>query len=136
MNLNRYFLAAALVLGLCFVSGAYGFPAQSGKNPHSHAFEDQNDPNQKHPESPMKSVTGKVVAVSDKLLTLEVQSGGASDPMDFVIDGNTKTDNPVQPGSTVSVDYRTDEGKNYALHIMPAPPANTPPQPVPKPQSN
>ena len=137
MDFNRDILAAAAVLGLCFVSVANGSLPQKNKDSRSHAFEDQNDPNQRHPESPTKSVTGKVVAISDKLLTLEVQSGGASDPMDFVIDGTTKMDNPVQPGSMVSVDYRTEEGKNYALHVMPAPPANAPPPaPPPKPQSN
>jgi hypothetical protein len=131
MDVHRCIFVAALVLGLSFASGgSYGFSRQSGKEPKAHDF-DQNDPNQKHPESPTKSVTGKVVAISDKLLTLEVQTGGASDPMDFIIDAETKTDGPVQPGSMVSVDYRTEDGKNYALHIMPAP--TNPPQ---KPQVN
>ena len=134
MDLNRCFLVAALVLGLCFASGAHGLTQQKSKNPRSDAFA-QNDPNQKHPESPTKSVTGKVVAISDKLLTLEIQAGGASGPMEFIIDSNTKMDSPVQPGSMVSVDYTTEDGKNYALHIMPAPPANPPQQSPPPPHS-
>lgn len=88
----------------------------------------QQDQNQQH-VTPTQSVTGKLVAISDKQLTLEVQGDTTSDPMDFVVDSSTKVDGNVQPGSTVSVDYRTQDNKRIATHVMLAAPA-TPPAPT------
>ena len=85
----------------------------------------QQDQNQQH-VTPTQSVTGKLVAISDKQLTLEVQGDTTSDPMDFVVDSSTKVDGNVQPGSTVSVDYRTQDNKRIATHVMLAAPANPP----------
>jgi hypothetical protein len=82
----------------------------------------QSDPGQQH-VTPTQSVTGKLVAISDKQLTLEVQGDTTSDPMDFVVDGSTKVDGNVQPGSMVSVDYRTQDNRRIATHVMLAAPA-------------
>jgi len=83
----------------------------------------QSDPGQQH-VTPTQSVTGKLVAISDKQLTLEVQGDNTSDPMDFVVDSSTKVDGNVQPGSMVSVDYRTQDNKRIATHVMLAAPAS------------
>ena len=88
----------------------------------------QQDQNQQH-VTPTQSVTGKLVAISDKQLTLEVQGDTTSDPMDFVVDSSTKVDGNVQPGSMVSVDYRTQDNKRIATHVMLAAPA-TPTNPT------
>ncbi|MFZ0637987.1 MAG: hypothetical protein WA755_08810 [Candidatus Acidiferrales bacterium] len=77
-------------------------------------------------ETPTNSVTGKVVKISQSQLTLEPQGDTASAPIDFDVDSNTKIDGKVQPGDTVSVDYRTDGDKKIATHVMPAKPANPP----------
>jgi hypothetical protein len=78
------------------------------------------EPNPNQHETPIQSVNGKVVAISKTDLTVEVQADGKSDPIDFVIDENTKMDGDIKPGIMATVDYQTKDGKKYATHIMPA----------------
>jgi hypothetical protein len=78
------------------------------------------EPNPNQHETPIQSVNGKVVAISKTDLTVEVQADGKSDPIDFVIDENTKADGDIKPGIMATVDYQTKDNKKYATHIMPA----------------
>lgn len=78
------------------------------------------EPNPNQHETPIQSVNGKVVAISKTDLTVEVQADGKSDPLDFVIDGNTKMDGDIKPGIMATVDYQTKDNKKFAVHIMPA----------------
>jgi hypothetical protein len=116
-------LFRAVFLGLIVLMGLNVGPAFSMVKANF-----QQDQGQQH-VTPTQSVTGKLVAISDKQLTLEVQGDTTSDPMDFVVDSSTKVDGNVQPGSTVSVDYRTQDNKRYATHVMLAAPANPPSTP-------
>jgi hypothetical protein len=78
------------------------------------------EPNPNQHETPIQSVNGKVVAISKTDLTVEVQADGKSDPIDFVIDENTKMDGDIKPGIMATVDYQTKDNKKYATNIMPA----------------
>lgn len=80
----------------------------------------QQEPTPNQHETPIQSVNGKVVAISKTDLTLEVVAEGKSDPIDFVIDENTKTDGDIKPGIMATVDYHVKDNKKYAAHIMPA----------------
>ena len=57
------------------------------------------EPNPNQHEIPIRPVNGKVVNISKTDLTLEVVAEGKSDPIDFIIDENTKTDGDIKPGS-------------------------------------
>jgi len=111
-------LVRGFFFGLIFLMGLSAAPAFSMNIQNLQ----QSDPGQQH-VTPTQSVTGKLVAISDKQLTLEVQGDTTSDPMDFVVDSSTKVDGNVQPGSMVSVDYRTQDNKRIATHVMLAAPA-------------
>jgi hypothetical protein len=97
--------------GTSFASSAPGF--------HLHPVAIQEPAPNQH-ETPIQSVNGKVAAISKTNLTLEVVADGKTDPVDFIIDQNTKTDGDIKPGIMATVDYHTKDGKKYAAHIMPA----------------
>lgn len=114
---------AALALLIGSTSVLYSASARSAaaraiaRNPVT-AIDQEPNPNQH--ETPIQSVNGKVVNISKTDLTLEVVAEGKSDPIDFVIDENTKTDGDIKPGVMVTVDYHIKDNKKYAAHIMPA----------------
>lgn len=68
-------------------------------------------------EAKQQSVTGKVTAVSDDSLTIEVKQGDDAKTMDFVINDDTKTEGEVKAGVNVRVTYRTENDKNIATQI-------------------
>jgi hypothetical protein len=116
MNLGRTALgiAIALVLLGAGTTVASTAPVADGR------AEALQEPNPNQHETPIQSVNGKVVAISKTDLTVEVQADGKSDPIDFVIDENTKMDGDIKPGIMATVDYQTKDTKKYATHIMPA----------------
>jgi hypothetical protein len=85
-----------------------------------HVTADLQEPAPNQHETPIQSVNGKVLSISSTQLTLEVKADDKTDTMDFVIDGNTKTDGDIKPGIQATVDYQVRDGKKYAAHIMPA----------------
>jgi hypothetical protein len=116
MKLRRIALGIAIILVLLGVgiTVASTVPAVDGR---ADIVQEAN-PNQH--ETPIQSVNGKVVAISKTDLTVEVQADGKSDPIDFVLDENTKMDGDIKPGIMATVDYQTKDNKKYATHIMPA----------------
>jgi hypothetical protein len=83
-----------------------------------HMTTDLQEPAPNQHETPIQSVNGKVVTISSTQLTLEVKADDKTDTMDFVIDGNTKTDGDIKPGIQATVDYQVRDGKKFAAHIM------------------
>ena len=116
MKLRRIALGIAIILVLLGVgiTVASTAPAVDGRAD----IAQEANPNQH--ETPIQSVNGKVVAISKTDLTVEVQADGKSDPIDFVLDENTKMDGDIKPGMMATVDYQTKDNKKYATHIMPA----------------
>jgi hypothetical protein len=116
MKLRRIVLGISISLVLLGVgiTVASTVPSVNGRT------EILQEPNPNQHETPIQSVNGKVVAISKTDLTVEVQADGKSDPIDFVIDENTKADGDIKPGIMATVDYQTKDNKKYATHIMPA----------------
>jgi hypothetical protein len=117
MKLSKF--RVLLIVSLAFVATrALAGCAASRIMSYSPQFDQEPAPGQH--ETPIQSVSGKVVDISSTQLRLEVQADGKTDTIEFIIDENTKTDGDIKSGIMATVDYNTKEGKKYAAHIMPA----------------
>jgi hypothetical protein len=68
------------------------------------------------------AVSGKVVSIADdkKSFSLEVNSNGNANTMQFVLDQNTQVTGHVHVGSDATVQYQTgQDGKLLALNVAP-----------------
>jgi hypothetical protein len=54
-----------------------------------------------------------------------VQKSQDAVTLKFLIDGATKVDGQLKVGSMVSVDYRTEDVKNIAVHVVMQPAAQS-----------
>jgi hypothetical protein len=77
------------------------------------------------PATQSGSVSGKISAVGTDAFTVEVQKSQDAVTLKFLIDGATKVDGQLKVGSMVSVDYRTEDVKNIAVHVVVQPAAQS-----------
>jgi hypothetical protein len=68
-----------------------------------------------------QSPSGKVASVSDAAFSLEVTQGQERKTIEFLIDGNCRVEGKLEIGSHVTVEYRSADGKNVAVHVGVAP---------------
>jgi hypothetical protein len=105
----RKFLLSASLAGLLLTAGSvwvHAVPAQG-----------QSDQQTK---STTKMVEGKVTAIGNggHSFTLEINEGGATQTMQFVVDPNVKVQGTVKVGTNVNVEYEPkDGGQNVALNV-------------------
>ncbi len=71
---------------------------------------------QQQPET--QSASGKVKSVSGSSFSLEVTKGQDPETISFVTNANTKIEGKLQVGSNATVEYRSENGKNVALHVV------------------
>ena len=64
------------------------------------------------------SVSGKISAVGDASFSVDVKKSQDLVTLQFLIDDTTKVEGRLEVGSTATVDYRTDDGNNIALHVV------------------
>lgn len=68
-----------------------------------------------------QSLSGKISAIGDAAFSLEVTRGQERKTMEFLIDGDTKVEGKLEVGSQATVEYRAQNGKNVAVHVVVAP---------------
>jgi Domain of unknown function (DUF5666) len=70
-----------------------------------------------------QSVAGKISSVGDAAFTLDVAKSQNSDAntLQFLIDGSTKVEGRLSVGAHATVEYRTDNGKYIATHVVVTP---------------
>jgi len=67
-----------------------------------------------------KSVSGKVSGIADQghSFTVDVNAGGSTQSMRFVVDKNTQVQGQVKVGTMVLVDYQPmDRGQNLCVRV-------------------
>jgi hypothetical protein len=64
------------------------------------------------------SVSGKISAIGDASFSVDVKKSQDLVTLRFYIDDTTKIDGKLEVGSMATVDYRTDDGNNIALHVV------------------
>jgi hypothetical protein len=71
-------------------------------------------------QAPAQNLTasGKIMSVTDTSLSLEVKKGVDPNTLEFVIDKKTKVEGKLQVGATATVEYRTENAKNVATHVV------------------
>ncbi len=64
------------------------------------------------------SVSGKISAIGDASFSVDVKKSQDLVTLQFLIDDTTKVEGRLEVGSMATVDYRTDDGNNIALHVV------------------
>lgn len=71
------------------------------------------------PPSPYdQSQSGIIASISDAPFRLQVTEGQERETVEFLLDGNTEVERKLQIGSKATVEYRSVDGKNVALHVF------------------
>ena len=70
-----------------------------------------------------QTVTGKIAAIRDAGFTVQVGNQKDAKPVRFLIDENTKIEGRLVEGAKVSVEYTTEKGENFAVHVVVASPS-------------
>jgi hypothetical protein len=64
------------------------------------------------------SVSGKISAVGADSFSVDVQKSQEPVTLKFLIDANTKIDGNLKVGAGVTVDYRSEDVNNIAVHVV------------------
>ena len=65
-----------------------------------------------------ESVSGKISSIGDASFSVDVVKNQNVNTVQFLIDGNTKVEGKLTVGAQATVEYRSDEGKNVATHVV------------------
>jgi hypothetical protein len=68
-----------------------------------------------------QSLTGKISSVGDAAFTLEVRKNQDVSNVQFSVDDNTKVEGQLAVGAHATVEYRSNDGKNVAVHVVVTP---------------
>jgi hypothetical protein len=106
MQFRTAVLLAALFL-VCFTAAAWStpIPAETGTASLDAAPDAQ-------------SVAGKISSVGDAAFAVDVMKNKNVNTLQFLIDGNTTIEGKLSVGAQATVEYRSEEGKNIATHVV------------------
>lgn len=96
----RTALSLATLFLFCFTVAAWSSPRSSVDN---------------------QSISGKISSVGDASFALDVLKNQNLSKVEFLVDGNTKVEGKLAIGAQASVEYRSDSGKNIAVHVVVTP---------------
>jgi hypothetical protein len=69
-----------------------------------------------------QSVSGQIASVGDAAFTISVSKDKqAPQPVEFLVDDQTKVEGKLTVGAQAMVEYRSDSGKNIAVHVVVTP---------------
>jgi len=68
------------------------------------------------PNNPSQS--GKIASIGDAAFSLEVTTGQEKKTIEFLVDDDTKVEGKLKVGSQASVEYRSADGRNIAIHVV------------------
>ncbi len=77
------------------------------------------------PATQSGSVSGKISAMEANTFSVEAQDSQARVTLKFQIDSSTRIDGKLKVGSMVTVDYRTEDMNNIAVHVVVQPAAQS-----------
>jgi hypothetical protein len=115
MRFRTAVLMATMFL-VCFTVAAWSSPIpwENGPAPRNAAPENE-------------SVAGKISSVGDAAFAVEVMKNQNVNTLQFLIDGDTKIEGKLSVGAQATVEYRSEEGKNIATHVVVTPPSSVNP---------
>ena len=68
-----------------------------------------------------QSLSGKISSIGDAAFSLEVTKGQDKKTLEFLVDGDTKVEGKLEVGSQATVEYRSADGRNVAIHVVVTP---------------
>jgi hypothetical protein len=68
-----------------------------------------------------QSVAGKISSVGDAAFAVDVMKDQKVNTLQFLVDGDTKVEGKLSVGAQATVEYRSEEGKNIATHVVVTP---------------
>ena len=77
------------------------------------------DHSQPTPEN--QSLSGQITSVGNAVFSVQVAKNKDASIVQFVIDDKTKVEGKLAVGAQATVEYRSDEGKNIAVHVIVTP---------------
>lgn len=92
---------------LCFTVAAWSSPEP-----------DRVIPGVPQPDSEKQSLSGKIASIDDAAFSLEVAKGKETSTVQFLVDEQTKVDGKLSIGALATVEYRSNGGKNIAIHVV------------------
>jgi len=73
------------------------------------------------PTPDSQSLSGTIASVGDAEFSVQVAKNKDEGAVQFVVDDKTKVDGKLTVGARATVEYRSDGGKNIALHVVVTP---------------
>jgi hypothetical protein len=69
-----------------------------------------------------QSVSGKIASVGDAAFEISIpKDNQASQTVQFLVDDKTRVEGKLTVGAQAMVEYRSDSGKNIAVHVVVTP---------------
>lgn len=64
------------------------------------------------------SQSGKIASIGDAEFSLEVTNGQERKTIEFLVDGDTRVEGKLKVGAQATVEYRSADGRNIAVHVV------------------
>lgn len=106
----RTALSLATLFVVCFTVASWAAPAP-GRLIAARAVPVPNNPSQ----------SGKIATIGDAAFSLEVTNGQEKKTIEFLVDDDTKVEGKLKVGSQATVEYRSADGRNIAVHVVVTP---------------
>jgi len=68
-----------------------------------------------------QSLSGTIASVGDAEFSVQVAKNKDENAVQFVVDDKTKVEGKLTVGARATVEYRSDGGKNIAVHVVVTP---------------
>jgi hypothetical protein len=107
----RAILTLATIFMTCFTIAVYSEPLASSKAGAAPG---------RHPEN--QSVSGQISSVGDAAFSLSTKKENAGQQtVEFLVDDKTRVEGKLTIGAQAMVEYRSDGGRNIAVHVVVTP---------------
>jgi hypothetical protein len=107
----RTILSLATLFMACFTLAVFAQPLPANAAGHSA---------NRAPEN--QSVSGQIASVGDAVFTISTKKDHQGpQSVEFLVDDKTKVEGKLTIGAQAMVEYRSDSGKNIAVHIVVTP---------------
>ena len=103
----RTALCLATLFLTCFTVAAWSTPVP-----------DRLAPGDPQPPPDTQSISGKVSSIQDAAFSLDVAKGSDVSTVQFLVDDQTKVEGSLRVGAQATVEYRSNGGKNIAVHVV------------------
>ena len=68
-----------------------------------------------------QSLSGQIISVGDAEFSVQVAKNKDASTVQFMVDDKTKVEGKLAVGAQATVEYRSNEGKNIAVHVIVTP---------------